>query len=99
MKTICRLTSHYAPCISIYLFQDDEEVFIGPSSTRVGPEENPDLVILDVNTSNAVMYDNVPEPSGYHGWKYQYSPDQGWVLYEGWPKIEQNIIETGGVLP
>jgi hypothetical protein len=98
MKTICRLPNHYAPSISIYLFEDDEEVVIGPHSTRIGPEENPDLIILDVNDSNAVLYDNVPEPSGYHGWKYQYSPAEGWRVYEEWPQLERAIRDSGGDL-
>ena len=62
MKTICRLPDHYAPSISIYLFEDDEEVVIGPHSTRIGPEENPDLIILDVNDSNACLLYTSPSP-------------------------------------
>lgn len=80
MKTICRLSDFYVPNVSIYLFADDKELSITPSRTIVGPLNKPDYIILDVNTENCVLHEGVTEPSGYTGWRYTYTVEDGWEL-------------------
>ena len=80
MKTICRLPNFPTPNVSIYLFADEKELTITPTRTIVGPLDKPDYIILDVNTENCILHEGVVEPSGYTGWKYLYTADEGWVL-------------------
>jgi hypothetical protein len=80
MKTICRLGEFAHPHVSIYLFEDDTLVTQLSNRTIVGPLEDPEIVILDVDPSNSVIHENVPSPSGYRGWKYTYTADDGWNL-------------------
>lgn len=80
MKTICRLDSYSVPHVSIYLFEDSTPVTVLADRTVVGPLEDPELVILDVSSSNSVLHENVTSPSGYMGWMYTYTEDDGWNL-------------------
>lgn len=91
MKTICRPSNHEDANISLYLFEDEDKVSIRDDLTIIGDEEDPSLVILDCTSTTAVLYENVSKPEEYKGWKYCYSPETGWVDYEGWPEIEANI--------
>ena len=87
MKTICRLGDYSHPHVSIYLFDDDTLVTQSNSRTIVGPLEDPDMVILDVDSSNSVIHENVPSPSGYLGWKYSYTPEDGWTLMHNFREL------------
>lgn len=91
MKTICRPSDHEDANISLYLFADSEKVNIREDMTVIGDDDAPSLMILDCTTANAVVYEGVEEPEDYKGWKYRYTVDGGWVEYEGWATIEQNM--------
>ena len=80
MKTICRLADFIVPNVSIYLFDDDTLITSRETSTVIGPLDNPNFIIMDVDPSNSVVYENVINPSGYTGWKYTYTPEDGWEL-------------------
>lgn len=93
MKTICRLSDFVVPNVSLYLFSDDTPVSIGTNQTVIGDPENPDLIVLDCNTSNCVLYEGVTNPDDWFGWKYTYTPETDWVLNPDWvdPQIEPTV--------
>jgi hypothetical protein len=63
MKTIIRNETN----VSLYIFVDDV-VDIAADKTTVG---NPVIeYILDCNTSNATVYENVTPPEDWKSWKY-----------------------------
>ena len=84
MKTICRLPDFQVPNVSIYLFADDKPVSIEADRTVIGDPANPDLIIMDCNTSNCVLEEGVTNPDDWFGWKYTYTDADGWVLNPGW---------------
>jgi len=84
MKTICRLPDFDPANVSIYLFDDSKPVEIASDKTTIGDPSNPDFYIADCNSSNCILYENVTDPGDYAGWKYFYTPDEGWVLNPGW---------------
>jgi hypothetical protein len=96
MKTICRLPDFDVPNVSIYLFDDTVSITIDSERTVVGDPDNPELIILDCNTSNCVLYVEVPNPDEWYGWKYTFTPEQGWALNPDWtpptPPPEPQII-------
>lgn len=94
MKTICRPSDHTDANISLYLFEDDEKVTIRDDMTFIGEDDAPSLMILDCTTADAVLYEGVSKPDDYKGWKYRYTPDNGWIEYEGWAQIEKNMQEA-----
>ena len=85
MKTICRLADYeQGPHISLYLFADDKQVLVGSDRVTIGDPSNPDLYIMDCDSSNVVVHEGVTEPDDWFGWKYFYTADGGWVLNEDW---------------
>lgn len=94
MKTICRNTPGAAEDnVSLYLFSDETLVTIEADKTIIGDLENPECIILDCNTSNVFFYENVSDPGDYFGWKYTYTPETDWVLYEGWAEIQPQPVD------
>tara|TARA_Y100000004_G_scaffold169666_1_gene204118 strand:+ start:1281 stop:1598 length:318 start_codon:yes stop_codon:yes gene_type:complete len=85
MKTICRLADYtQAPNISLYLFPDDKQVLIESDKTTIGDPSNPDMYVMDCDSSNVVLHEGVAEPDDWFGWKYFYTTDGGWVLNTAW---------------
>ena len=82
---------------AIYLFQDNEVVDIQNETTTIkDANNNPILIISDVNSNNATLHKNVTTPDDYFGYKYSYNDVDGWVAIEGWvdPRlIEDEILE------
>jgi len=67
MKTIVRKDNG----ISIWLFNDDVNIVIGPTKTQI--TNNFIRTIEDCDTSNSLMYENVTPPSDWFYHKYIYS--------------------------
>lgn len=90
MKTICRLPDYSTPNVSIYLFTDDKLVTIYSDRTVVGNLSSPDLIIMDCNSSNCILHENVSNPDQWQGWKYLYTTADGWSLNPDWvdPSVE-----------
>jgi hypothetical protein len=84
MKTICRLENFTVPNVSLYLFADEQQVLIQENKTIVGAPDQPDFVIMDCDTSNCVLKENVTEPDQWVGWKYTYTDEVGWELNPSW---------------
>lgn len=94
MKTICRLADYEkGENISLYLFGDNTEVVVGDDKTVIGPVSAPELLIMDCTTADCVLHVDVEEPDNWYGWKYTYTPDDGWVIAESWPKLRKLINE------
>lgn len=90
MKTICRLAGYeQGPNISLYLFADDKQVLIESDKTTIGDPSDPEMYIMDCNSSNVLLHEGVTEPDDWFGWKYFYTPYGGWVLNPDWvdPRI------------
>ena len=78
MKTIVRAGTN----ISLYLFDQNEEVTVYSDHISVG---NPvRFNIGDCSSSNAILYENVSNPGDWSGWKYFYTPENGWALNPDW---------------
>ena len=59
--------------VSLWMFEDATQVFIGDDVTVVGPLSKPELYIDDLNSSNAVLVDGVPNTkSAWVGGKFIY---------------------------
>lgn len=85
MKTICRLADYtQGPNISLYLFPDDKEVLVGSDRTTIGDPSNPEMYIMDCDSSNVVLHEGVTEPDDWFGWKYFYTADGGWTSNPAW---------------
>ncbi len=84
MKTICRLADFQTPNVSLYLFEDAKPVSVETDRTVVGDPANPDLIIMDCNTSNCVLEEGVTDPGDWFGWKYTYTANGGWTLNPTW---------------
>jgi len=83
MKTI--IDSHNC---SKYLFADEKTVTVKADCIEVGsPAE---LIIGDLNSSNATLVENVTEPDDWFGCKYNYV-NGAWELCANWfdPRIEE----------
>jgi len=78
MKTIIRnSTSH-----SLYIFPEDAIVSVGDNSIVT-----PNLIIGDLNSSNATLVENVTPPDDWTGGKYMYTGGE-WVLEDSWASFE-----------
>lgn len=78
---------------SIYLFEDNQVVDIQNEKTTIkDANNNPILIISDVNSNNATLHKNITSPQDYFGYKYSYNEADGWVAIEGWidPRLEEN---------
>jgi len=78
MKTVVRKDTN----VSLYLFPDSTTVVLEASQMQVGA--NPiEFFVADCNTSNAVVYENVTDPSDWKGWKYLHDGTT-WTLNPDW---------------
>jgi hypothetical protein len=86
MKTVVRKDTN----VSLYLFPDTTVVLLNASQMQVG--ENPiEFLVLDCDTSNAIIYENVTNPNNWMGWKYLYN-GSAWVDNPNW--IDPNTPEA-----
>lgn len=75
---------------SRYLLADDKQVFLTPTKIEVGDPPNLDFIILDLNSNNASVIENVTEPvdeegnSLWFGCKYFCSADGTWTEDTNW---------------
>lgn len=74
MKTIIE----NATDISKYIFEDDVEITLD-ETTIITPE----LIIADMDSSNATVVEGVTPPADWMGCKYLYA-DSEWVLNPEW---------------
>jgi len=59
--------------VSIYLFNDNQKVDLASDKTTIkDANDNPTLIISDVNTSNATLHKDVDNKTDYWGWKYKH---------------------------
>jgi len=58
--------------ISLYYLEDSKTVDIGSSQITISDGGTPELVIADLNSSNATLHTNVDDKPDYWGWKYKY---------------------------
>jgi hypothetical protein len=69
MKTIVKIDND----ISLYLFDDEKEVNMQTNQINVGDPSNLDFIIGDLNSQNAVLYENVTNaPDDWFGEKYTF---------------------------
>jgi hypothetical protein len=67
--------------VSLYIFEDNVVVDIAADKTTIG---NPATeYILDCNTSNVTLYENVTPPEDWVGWKYLFDGTE-WALNPGY---------------
>lgn len=82
---------------SRYLLADDKQVFLTPTKIEVGDPPNLDFIILDLNSNNASVIENVTEPvdeegnSLWFGCKYTCAADGTFTAVEGW--VDPRITE------
>lgn len=87
MKTVVRKDTN----VSLYLFPDTTVVLLGESQMQVGA--NPiEFFVADCNTSNAVIHENVTDPSDWKGWKYFYD-GTSWTANPDWVDPTQPVQE------
>jgi len=74
MKTLVRKETN----LSTYIFSDDAVVLLGSEETQT-----PGLIILDMNNTNSLLYENVTPPDDWRGLKYKYE-NNIWTLNPDW---------------
>lgn len=87
MKTITENSTK----LSKYLFEDSKTITIESDRIVIGDTSNPDLIICDLNSSNATLTENVTDaPSDWIGCKYTYNPaaDPKWAQDSNWEDPE-----------
>ncbi len=79
MKTIVRKSDN----VSLYIYPDDKEVTLESTRTVIGPTDNPELYIADLNSSNAKVFTGMDDKTDYWGHKYKVNEaengDLSWV--------------------
>ena len=83
--------------IATYLLTDDAIVDMGETQTAI-TENGQKIIISDVNNTNSLLYEDVNDYPDveWHGYKYYYTSENGWVLNDDWvdPRvIDDEIIE------
>ena len=75
---------------SKYLFSDDKIVTVKDDCVEVGAPVQ--LMIGDLNSSNATLIKNVTEPDDWYGCKYN-CVNSVWELCLGWvdPRIQEEV--------
>jgi len=75
--------------LSLYIFEDDVSVAMTPENITVG--EPAQFRILDCNSNDTVLHENVVDPDDWYGHKYAYDGTT-WTLVAGWadPRLEQD---------
>jgi hypothetical protein len=86
MKTIIRTSSG----VSLYIFPDDAEISVGEVSIVA-----PNVIIGDLNSSNASVVENVTAPEDWQAGKYSLIEGE-WVSDDSWsnPELEEWREET-----
>ena len=85
MKTILFLEPDSNPC-SKFIFEDDKIISLEENYTQVGDPSDPEdrcFKILDLNSNNAVIAENVTPPDDWYGCKYNYV-NGVWELCPDW---------------
>lgn len=79
MKTIVRKSDN----VSLYIYPDDKEVTLESTRIVIGPTDNPELYIADLNSSNARVLTGIDDKADYWGNKYKVNEaengDLSWV--------------------
>lgn len=83
MKTLI----HNATKQSKYIWADD--VVVTPNESTV---VTTDLIICDLNSTNATLVENVTPPEDWYGCKYLYD-DGAWTLNPNWVDLTQPVQE------
>tara|TARA_R100000734_G_C3313978_1_gene105458 strand:+ start:1522 stop:2019 length:498 start_codon:yes stop_codon:yes gene_type:complete len=88
--------------VSIYLFSDNDKVNLASDKTTIkDANDNPKLIISDVNTSNATLHTGVDAKSDYWGWKYKYD-GSSWSAnadFKGMNNLTSDINDSVTTIP
>tara|TARA_R100000231_G_scaffold103343_2_gene76706 strand:- start:394 stop:864 length:471 start_codon:yes stop_codon:yes gene_type:complete len=79
MKTIVRKSNN----VSLYLYPNDKDITLESDRAVIGPTDNPELYIADLNSGNAKIIYNIEDKADYWGNKYKVNEaengDLSWV--------------------
>jgi hypothetical protein len=78
--------------VSKYLFADDKAVSVEANCIKVGDISSFDFIILDLNSNNATLIENVSEPLDWCGCKYKYIND-AWEVSPDWVEPSEAATE------
>lgn len=78
-KTICFKSGN----VSAYVYDNDVPLAVESNRIVVGATDSPTLIIGDMNTENATVYEGVTAPSGWKGGKHTYN-GSAWGDVSGW---------------
>ncbi len=84
MKTITINNTADGDNLSAYIFEDGDT--ITSESDRI---TCPDLVILDLNSSNSTIHTGVTPPGDWIGWKYSFDGTT-WTANSSWVEYDPN---------
>lgn len=74
--------------VSAYLFEDDDTVTVTETETTA-----PQIVVFDLNSTNATLYTNVTPPDDWTGGRYTFDGTT-WTQVSGWTKkINERVAE------
>ena len=88
--------------VSIYLFSDNDKIDLASDKTTIkDANDNPKLIISDVNTSNATLRTGVDAKSDWYGWKYKHD-GSSWSAnadFKGMNKLTSDINDSVTTIP
>ena len=84
MKTIVENNTN----LSKFIFEDDAEIIIGSDYITT-----PNFRVLDLNSSNTTMYENVTPPNDWYGNKYTFDGTT-WAANPDW--VDPTEEDEGG---
>lgn len=85
MKTLVKAN------ISLYLFKDEEIVFLSQEGITIG--NPPKFIIADCNPSNTTLFEGVTAPDDWVGGKYLFNGG-GWSLNPEWFEPEELVLSA-----
>ena len=86
-KTICFKSGN----VSAYVYDNDVPLAVESNRIVVGATDSPTLIVGDMNTENATVYENVTAPADYFGAKYTFDGTT-WELNSEWSDPVQKRI-------
>jgi hypothetical protein len=57
---------------SAYLYDDSVEITVREDRIIIGEVSSPELIIMDMNSNNATLHENVTAPDDWFGNKYKF---------------------------
>lgn len=78
---------------SAYLYDDSKKITVREDRIIIGKISSPELIVMDMNSNNATLHENVTAPDDWYGNKYKFDGSD-WSENTEWSSpVETRIAE------